>query len=107
MNTMTDAYGISDQLTALIERHGAEAVADEMPDQWLEDLTLVGTPAEVVVKMRRWLEGGVDSVCIFWTPDPEPGGQRPSGMWRAGDQRVGREDFTAAFRTSGARRPPS
>jgi 5,10-methylenetetrahydromethanopterin reductase len=70
VNTMTDAYGISDQLTALIERHGAEAVADEMPDQWLEDLTLVGTPAEVVTKMRRWLEGGLDSICIFW-PDPE------------------------------------
>jgi alkanesulfonate monooxygenase SsuD/methylene tetrahydromethanopterin reductase-like flavin-dependent oxidoreductase (luciferase family) len=67
---MTDAYGISDQLTALIERHGAEAVADEMPDEWLEDLTLVGTPAEVVVKMRRWLEGGLDAICIFW-PDPE------------------------------------
>jgi alkanesulfonate monooxygenase SsuD/methylene tetrahydromethanopterin reductase-like flavin-dependent oxidoreductase (luciferase family) len=70
VNTMTDAYGISDQLAALIERHGADAVADEMPDQWLEDLTLVGTPAEVVVKMRRWLDGGVDSICIFW-PDPE------------------------------------
>jgi len=70
VNTMTDAYGISDQLAALIERHGAEAVADEMPDEWLEDLTLVGTPAEVVVKMRRWLDGGLDSICIFW-PDPE------------------------------------
>jgi 5,10-methylenetetrahydromethanopterin reductase len=70
VNTMTDAYGISDQLTALIDRHGAEALADEMPDQWLEDLTLVGTPAEVVAKMRRWLEGGLDSICIFW-PDPE------------------------------------
>ncbi len=30
----------------------------------------MGTPAEVVVKMRRWLEGGLDSICIFW-PDPE------------------------------------
>jgi alkanesulfonate monooxygenase SsuD/methylene tetrahydromethanopterin reductase-like flavin-dependent oxidoreductase (luciferase family) len=67
---MTDAYGISDQLTALIERHGAEAVADEMPGEWLEDLTLAGTPAEVVAKMRRWLEGGLASICIFW-PDPE------------------------------------
>ena len=70
VNTMTDAYGISGQLAALIERHGAEAVADEMPDEWLEDLTLVGTPAEVVVKMRRWLDGGLDSICIF-NPDPE------------------------------------
>ena len=70
MNTMTDAYGISDQLAALIERHGAEAVADEMPGEWLEDLTLVGTPAEVVAKMRHWLDAGLDSICIFW-PDAE------------------------------------
>jgi arylsulfatase A-like enzyme len=28
------------------------------------------TPAEVVAKMRRWLEGGLDSICIFW-PDQQ------------------------------------
>ena len=42
----------------------------ELPDVWLEDLTLVGTPAEVVEKVRRWLAAGIDSICIF-LPDEE------------------------------------
>jgi 5,10-methylenetetrahydromethanopterin reductase len=65
VNTLTDAYGISDQLTSIIQRSGEGAVADEMPDEWIEDLTLTGTPAEVIAKIRRWLDGGVDSICIF------------------------------------------
>jgi alkanesulfonate monooxygenase SsuD/methylene tetrahydromethanopterin reductase-like flavin-dependent oxidoreductase (luciferase family) len=52
-----------------LERGGPEAVAAEMPDQWLEDLTLVGTPAEVVEKIRAWLDAGIDSICIFLPDD--------------------------------------
>ncbi|HEY3763945.1 MAG TPA: LLM class flavin-dependent oxidoreductase [Gaiellales bacterium] len=70
VNTMTDAYGISAELGALIERGGEEAVTAGMPDEWLEDLTLTGTPAEVVRKMRAWLGAGLDSICIF-NPDAE------------------------------------
>src|SRR4029453_7411006 len=40
VNTMTDAYGISDQLTDMIERGGADVVEAEMPDAWMDDLTL-------------------------------------------------------------------
>jgi 5,10-methylenetetrahydromethanopterin reductase len=70
VNTLTDAYGISEQVTELIDRGGPEAIEAEMPDEWLEDLTLVGTPAEVVAKIHRWLEAGIDSICIF-LPDEE------------------------------------
>jgi 5,10-methylenetetrahydromethanopterin reductase len=70
VNTLTDAYGISAQVTEILERGGPEAMEAEMPDEWLEDLTLVGTPAEVVVKVRRWLDAGIDSICIF-LPDEE------------------------------------
>jgi alkanesulfonate monooxygenase SsuD/methylene tetrahydromethanopterin reductase-like flavin-dependent oxidoreductase (luciferase family) len=70
VNTMTDAYGISDELAAMIERGGEEAVTAGMPDEWLEDLTLTGSPDEVVAKIRWWLEAGLDSICIF-NPDPE------------------------------------
>jgi 5,10-methylenetetrahydromethanopterin reductase len=65
VNTMTDAYGISDQLTAILERTGPDAVAAEMPDDWLEDLTPRRHPAEVADKIRRWLDAGLDSICIF------------------------------------------
>jgi alkanesulfonate monooxygenase SsuD/methylene tetrahydromethanopterin reductase-like flavin-dependent oxidoreductase (luciferase family) len=65
VNTLTDAYGISEQVTEILARGGPEAMEAEMPDAWLEDLTLVGTPAEVVEKVRRWLDAGIDSICIF------------------------------------------
>jgi 5,10-methylenetetrahydromethanopterin reductase len=65
VNILTDAYGISEQLTAILESGGPDAVAEQMPDEWLEDLTLVGTPAEVVGKMQGWLDAGLDSICIF------------------------------------------
>ena len=70
VNTLTDAYGISEQLSSILERGGPESVEAEMPDRWLEDLTLVGTPEEVVEKMRRWLDAGLDSICIF-LPDEQ------------------------------------
>ena len=69
-NAMTDAYGISDQLRDMVERLGADGIAAEMPDEWLEDLTLVGSPSEVEAKMRTWLDAGLDSICIFF-PDAE------------------------------------
>ena len=69
-NTMTDAYGISDALSDMIERRGPEGIAAEMPDEWLEDLALVGSPREVEAKMRAWLDAGLDSICIFF-PDAE------------------------------------
>ncbi len=70
VNTMTDAYGISDQLAAILAEHGPGGVEAAMPDEWLEDLTLVGTPREVAAKMKRWLDGGVDTITIFF-PDEE------------------------------------
>ena len=69
-NTMTDAYGISEQLQDMIERLGADGIEAEMPAEWLEDLTLVGSPSEVEAKMRAWLDAGLDSICIFF-PEPE------------------------------------
>jgi 5,10-methylenetetrahydromethanopterin reductase len=70
VNTMTDAHGISDEITSILERVGVEGFEAEMPDEWLEELTLVGTPAEVVEKARRWLDAGLDSICIF-LPDEQ------------------------------------
>ena len=67
-NAMTDAYGITDDLAAMIERGGPEGVTAEMPDEWMEDLALVGTPDEVAANAHRWLDAGLDSICVF-NPD--------------------------------------
>ncbi len=70
MNTFA-AYGISDQLGAILERGGTDAVAREMPDQWLEDLALVGTPDEVAEKVSGWVDAGLSSVAIFFPDESE------------------------------------
>ena len=70
MNTFS-AYGISAQLRAMVERGGAGTVAAEMPDTWIEDLALVGTPDEVAEKTRGWLEAGVSSIAIFFPDESE------------------------------------
>ena len=108
VNTMTDAYGISDQLTALIERHGAEAVADEMPDR------VAGGP-DACGHARRGgredaaLVGGRPRLDLHLLARPRAGGQHLPARGRAGDPRPPgrRQGVTAASRTSGARRPPS
>jgi 5,10-methylenetetrahydromethanopterin reductase len=70
MSTVT-LYGITEELTAIVERGGAEAVANEMPDQWLEDLALVGTPMEVSEKVLRWVASGVDAIAVFLPHETE------------------------------------
>jgi alkanesulfonate monooxygenase SsuD/methylene tetrahydromethanopterin reductase-like flavin-dependent oxidoreductase (luciferase family) len=88
VNTLTDAYGISGQVTEILERGGPAAMEAEMPAEWLEDLTLVGTPAEVVEKIGRWLDAGIDSICVF-LPDEQ--------LERATLQLIG-EEVIPAFR---------
>jgi len=64
-NGLTDVYGISDELNALVKRGGYEAVLNEMPDQWVEDLTIAGTPEECAAKISAFYAAGADSVALF------------------------------------------
>jgi alkanesulfonate monooxygenase SsuD/methylene tetrahydromethanopterin reductase-like flavin-dependent oxidoreductase (luciferase family) len=75
-NALTDAYGISDELTAMLAG-GAEAVAREMPDEWIDDLAVAGEPDECADKIRRLLDSGSDSVVLF------PLGENPETIVRA------------------------
>jgi alkanesulfonate monooxygenase SsuD/methylene tetrahydromethanopterin reductase-like flavin-dependent oxidoreductase (luciferase family) len=64
-NGLTDVYGISDELDALVKRGGYEAVLAGMPDQWVEDLTIAGTPEECAARISAYYEAGADSVALF------------------------------------------
>lgn len=68
MSTVTQ-YGIGEELTHMVSRGGAEVVAREMPEQWLEDLALVGTPREVADRVLRWVAAGIDAIAVF---NPHP-----------------------------------
>lgn len=67
-NTLTEVAGITEDLRDMLSRGRAEVVAAEMPEQWVEDLTIAGTPAEVVDKIRRFRDAGADTVALFPTP---------------------------------------
>lgn len=64
-NALTDVAGISDRLVEMSARGGAETVAKEMPDSWVEDLTVSGSPDEVAAKIHALFEAGADSVSLF------------------------------------------
>ncbi len=70
-NALTDVYGISEQLRGLINSGGYLAVRDGMPDQWIEDLTIAGSPEEVAAKIEGFYEVGADSVALFPMPSNE------------------------------------
>jgi alkanesulfonate monooxygenase SsuD/methylene tetrahydromethanopterin reductase-like flavin-dependent oxidoreductase (luciferase family) len=70
MSTIT-VYGIAEELADMVRRGGADAVAEEMPDKWLEDLALIGTPTEVVDKINSWLAAGIEAIAIFLPHESE------------------------------------
>ncbi len=62
---ITDLYGISEQLAEMIARGGAGTVAREMPQAWIEDMTISGAPEECAAKMRAFLAAGADALLLF------------------------------------------
>lgn len=70
-SSLTDVYGIRDELWDMYERGGADAaalIAREMPDQWVEDLAVAGDPDECAAKIQALLDAGSDSVCLYPMP---------------------------------------
>ena len=63
-SALTDVYGVGDELAAMAAG-GQEQIDREMPDQWLEDLVVAGTPDECAEKIQRLLDAGSDSVVLF------------------------------------------
>ena len=67
-NALTDAYGISDALRALVVAGGVEEVERQMPDHWVDDLAVAGDPDECARKIQQLLDAGSDRVALFPTP---------------------------------------
>jgi len=63
-SALTDVYGVADELAAMAVG-GPAQIEREMPDQWLEDLVIGGTPDECAEKIKGHLDAGSDSVVLF------------------------------------------
>jgi alkanesulfonate monooxygenase SsuD/methylene tetrahydromethanopterin reductase-like flavin-dependent oxidoreductase (luciferase family) len=70
-NAITDAHGISAQVEALA-RSGRplEEVAADLPNAWIDDLTVAGTPDEVAERITSLARAGADSVALVPAAGP-------------------------------------
>lgn len=75
------AYGITEELTKLAA-DGPERVERDMPDQWVEDLAIAGTPAECAAKIERLFDAGATEVGLL----PAPASEATSIIEMAGEQ---------------------
>jgi 5,10-methylenetetrahydromethanopterin reductase len=64
---LTDVYGMSDTLVELA-KGGPEAIAREVPQEWLDTLTIAGDPEECVKGIEDLLAAGADSVVLYPMP---------------------------------------
>ena len=65
---LTGVYDANPALIDMVQRGGPEAVAEEMPDEWLDQFAVVGTPAECTTRIEALLAAGASSVVLFPVP---------------------------------------
>jgi 5,10-methylenetetrahydromethanopterin reductase len=61
---LTGVYGINEQLEDMIARGGAEIIATEMPDEWLNWFMVAGDPDECAERIHSLHEAGATSVVL-------------------------------------------
>ena len=65
---LTNAYGINDDLADMINRGGAGQVEKDMPEEWLDWLTICGEPAECAERIGALYRAGATSVILAPIP---------------------------------------
>ncbi len=65
---MTGVYGVNDQLQEMIDAGGVEAVSKNMPDEWMDWLTIGGTPEDCINSIRALFNAGTTSVVLCLMP---------------------------------------
>jgi alkanesulfonate monooxygenase SsuD/methylene tetrahydromethanopterin reductase-like flavin-dependent oxidoreductase (luciferase family) len=61
--------GILEEARRMTKRGGRAGVEAEMPDEWVDRMTIVGTPRDWQAAMERLVAGGVHSVILTPLPD--------------------------------------
>ena len=68
---LTGAYGLNDQVAALIAEGGASAVEEKMPDEWIDWLAIAGEPGECLAGIQNQFAAGSTSVVLCVVPSEE------------------------------------
>ena len=56
--------GIADEANNLVAQYGVEGAAERMPDSWLYELTVSGTPEQAAKSIAKLAEAGADSIIL-------------------------------------------
>jgi len=64
--------GIMDEAQALIQKYGTQEAAAHIPEAWIDELSIAGTPEQCAAAINRLAEAGADSV-ILQPLEHEPG----------------------------------
>ena len=68
LHATTNISGITEELHAILETGGVDALEREMPTAWLESLSVTGTPAECAARIDAYFDAGADSVILMPMP---------------------------------------
>lgn len=71
INVQLAPMGILPEVEAMVLRGGADYLAEAMPDEWLDQLAVVGTPDDARASIERLAAAGVDSVVLVPLLDEE------------------------------------
>ena len=63
-NPMLASIDGNDRLSDMLARGGAETVVAEMPDDWVDSMSITGTPEQAEVALDRLFEAGADKVVV-------------------------------------------
>jgi 5,10-methylenetetrahydromethanopterin reductase len=67
-----EPLGLVDDVTRLLEKCGSpEEFAEQLPNEWIDQLTIVGDPTQCAAKISRLHQAGVDSL-VLALPAPLP-----------------------------------
>jgi alkanesulfonate monooxygenase SsuD/methylene tetrahydromethanopterin reductase-like flavin-dependent oxidoreductase (luciferase family) len=72
---LTAPMGINDVLTDMIARGGMETVAQEMPEEWIDELAIAGEPDECAGRIKAFLDAGATSIVLTPLPGDDVRGQ--------------------------------
>jgi len=61
---MVGSIGGNDQLADMLSRGGAEVVLAEMPEHWVDALSVTGTPQQAAAAFERLFDAGADKVIV-------------------------------------------
>ena len=57
-----EPLGIAEEVNAFVQAHGAEGVAQSMPEEWVDAFSAAGTPDQALESLQRLTNAGADSI---------------------------------------------